>query len=75
MTYVTETLEESRTRSLEGKPNMGGLKPLTRCRVALRRAVEEATWLGDDERAEAYELELSIVERKIEMGGTYEPEW
>jgi hypothetical protein len=75
MAYVAETLGESRTRSLDGKPNMGGLKPLTNCRVALRRAVEEATWLGDDERAEAYELELSIVARKIAKGDVWEVEW
>jgi hypothetical protein len=75
MTYIAETLEESRTRSLDGKPNMGGLKPLTRCRVALRRAVEEATWLGDDERAEAYQSELDTIESKIAKGETYEPEW
>jgi hypothetical protein len=54
---------------------MGGLKPLSVSRAALRRAVEEADWLGQEERAEAYRLELSFVERKIAMGGVWEPEW
>lgn len=66
---------ESLQRASSGKANMGGLKPLSVSRAALRRAVEEADWLGQEERAEAYRLELSFVERKIEMGGVWEPEW
>ena len=75
MTLCDKSAAESLQRAASGKANMGGLKPLSVSRAALRRAVEEADWLGQEERAEAYRLELSFVERKIEMGGTYEPEW
>ncbi len=75
MTLCDKSAAESLQRAASGKANMGGLKPLSVSRAALRRAVEEAIWLGDDERAEAYELELSIVESKIIKGGVWEPEW
>ncbi len=74
MTYA-DSLVESRQRALTGQPNLTYLKPLRASRAALRRAVEEADWLGQEERAEAYRLELSFVERKIAMGGVWEPEW
>lgn len=64
---------ESLQRAANGKPNIDGLKPLSVSRATLRRAVEEATWLGDDERAEAYETDLLLVEDKIAKGYLYEP--
>lgn len=75
MTLCDKSAAESLQRAASGKANMGGLKPLSVSRAALRRAVEEADWLGQEERAEAYRLELSFVERKIAMGGVWEPEW
>ncbi len=75
MALSPQTEQESLQRAASGKANMGGLKPLSVSRAALRRAVEEADWLGHEERAEAYRLELSCVERKIAMGGVWEPEW
>lgn len=68
-------LSDSRTRYLSGKPNMDGLKPLSRSRAALRQAVEEADWLGQDERAESLRLDLFFVEEKIAKGQVWEPEW
>lgn len=68
----TETLADSRTRALSGKTNMGGLKPLSRSRAALRQAVEEADWLGNDERAESLRLDLYFVEDKIAKGQVWE---
>jgi hypothetical protein len=41
----------------------------------LRRAVEEAEWLGDDERLASLEVELEMVEGKIAKGQLYEPNW
>lgn len=67
-----ETLAQARTRSLAGKPNMTGLKPLSRSRAALRQAVEDADWLGQDERAEAMRLELFFIEDKIAKGQIWE---
>lgn len=66
---------ESLQRAASGKANLGGLKPLSVSRAALRRAVEEADWLGQEERAEAYAVELASVERKIAKGEMWEPEW
>lgn len=70
-----QAIKEGRQRALTGQPNMTGLKPLTRCRAALRRAVEEADWLGEEERSEAYRIELAVVESKIAKGLVWEPEW
>lgn len=71
----TDTLEASQKRALTGQPNLHGLKPLTRSKAALRRAIEEADWLGDQNRAEALETELSFVEQAIARGETYSVEW
>lgn len=72
---MTEKLGESRQRALTGQPNLHGLKPLTRSRAALRRAIEEADWLDDRNRAEALEVELGFVEQAIARGETYSVEW
>lgn len=69
------SLAESRQRALTGQPNLHGLKPLTRSRAALRRAIEEADWLDDRNRAEALEVELGFVEQAIARGETYSVEW
>lgn len=74
-TIDAHRLKESRTRALSGKPNRDGLKPLSRSRAALRQAVEEADWLGNDERAESLRLALFFVEEKIAKGQVWEPEW
>lgn len=71
----TETVSESRTRALSGEPNMGSLKPLRRSRAALRQAVEEADWLGQEERADSLRLALFFVEEKIAKGQVWEPEF
>lgn len=65
----------SQKRALTGQPNLDGLKPLTRSKAALRRAIEEADWLGDKHRTEALEVELSFVEAAIARGETYSVEW
>lgn len=51
------------------------LTSLSFVRGNLRRAVEEAEWLGDDERLANLELELEMVEDKIAKGQLYEPNW
>lgn len=51
------------------------LTSLSFVRGNLRRAVEEAEWLGDDERLASLELELEMVEDKISKGQLYEPNW
>jgi hypothetical protein len=51
------------------------LTSLSFVRGNLRRAVEEAEWLGDDERLASLELELEMVEGKIAKGQLYEPNW
>jgi hypothetical protein len=51
------------------------LTSLSFVRGNLRRAVEEAEWLGDDERLASLELELEMVEDKIAKGQLYEPNW
>jgi len=69
------TDKDSISRAETGKPNMNGLHPLTRTRAQLRQAVEEAEWLGQEERADAYKLDLFFVEGKIAAGQVWEPEW
>lgn len=71
----TEKLSESRRRALTGEPSRDGLKPLTYSRGALRRAVEEAEWLGDEERAEQYKNDLAVVEAKIIRGEMWDVSW
>jgi hypothetical protein len=51
------------------------LTSLSFVRGNLRRAVEEAEWLGEDERLASLELELEMVEDKIAKGQLYEPNW
>jgi hypothetical protein len=51
------------------------LTSLSFVRGNLRRAVEEAEWLGDDERLASLEIELEMVEGKIAKGQLYEPNW
>jgi hypothetical protein len=51
------------------------LTSLSCVRGNLRRAVEEAEWLGDDERLASLEVELEMVEGKIAKGQLYEPNW
>jgi hypothetical protein len=51
------------------------LTSLSFVRGNLRRAVEEAEWLGDDERLASLEIELEMVEDKIAKGQLYEPNW
>jgi hypothetical protein len=51
------------------------LTSLSFVRGNLRRAVEEAEWLGDDERLASLELEIEMVEGKIAKGQLYEPNW
>lgn len=70
-----DSAAESRQRALTGQPNLHGLKPLTRSRAALRRAIEEADWLSDHNRASALETELLFVEQAIARGETYSVEW
>ena len=74
MTYE-ETLSDSRQRAVTGKANLTYLKPLRASRAALRRAVEEADWLGDEERSWNARQELVQVEAAIGRGETYQPEW
>jgi hypothetical protein len=51
------------------------LTSLSFVRGNLRRAVEEAEWLGEEERLANLELELEMVEDKIAKGQLYEPNW
>jgi hypothetical protein len=51
------------------------LTSLSFVRGNLRRAVEEAEWLGEDERLASLELEIEMVEGKIAKGQLYEPNW
>ena len=53
----------------------GELTSLSFIRGNLRRAVEEAEWLGEEERLANLELELQMVEDKIAKGQLYEPNW
>jgi hypothetical protein len=51
------------------------LTSLSFVRGNLRRAVEEAEWLGEDERLASLEVELEMVEGRIAKGQLYEPNW
>jgi len=51
------------------------LTSLSFVRGNLRRAVEEAEWLGDEERLANLEMELEMVEDMISKGQLYEPNW
>ena len=51
------------------------LTSLSFVRGNLRRAVEEAEWLGDDERLASLELELEMVVDKVAQGRLYERSW
>ena len=62
-------------KSASGDLNKANLTSLSFVRGNLRRAVEEAEWLGDDERLASLELELEMVEDKIAKGQLYEPNW
>lgn len=51
------------------------LTPLSSRRADLRKAVEDAEWLGDTERLYIAEEELARVEDQISKGHVYEPNW
>lgn len=59
--------------TLQKATDRSNLTPLSSRRADLRKAVEEAEWLGDYERLEAAEDELWLVEDKISKGYLYEP--
>jgi hypothetical protein len=52
-----------------------GLTPLPTLRADLRRAVEDAEWLGEASRMEEAHSHLSYVEEQIAKGYLYEPDW
>ena len=61
--------------SVSEHQHKAGLTPLSFIRGNLRRAVEEAEWLGEEERLASLELDLELVEDKIAKGQLYEPNW
>lgn len=68
---VTEYLKEPKqARFPSGDPN---LTCLTKKRGDLRKAVEDAEWLGEAERLSSMEEELFWVEDQIAKGYLYEP--
>lgn len=75
MAHIRTAPQDTRADAYAGKANMAGLKPLSRSRAALRQAVEEADWLGQEERSEAYRLELFFIEDKIAKGQVWEPDF
>ena len=62
--------EPKQARFPSGDPN---LTCLTKKRGDLRKAVEDAEWLGEAERLSSMEEELFWVEDQIAKGYLYEP--
>jgi hypothetical protein len=68
--HVKYLKEPKQARFVSSDPN---LTCLTKKRGDLRKAVEDAEWLGEAERLSSMEEELFWVEDQIAKGYLYEP--
>jgi hypothetical protein len=70
-----DALQASIERARTGVANLSRVTLASSHRGHLRAAVEEADWLGDVDRAEQLQDELTHLEDQIAKGYLYEPEF
>jgi hypothetical protein len=77
MGYILEgdALQASIERARTGVANLSRVTLASSHRGHLRAAIEEADWLGDVDRAEQLQDELTHLEDQIAKGYLYEPEF
>jgi hypothetical protein len=77
MGYILEgdALQASIERARTSVANLSRVSLASSHRGHLRAAVEEADWLGDVDRAEQLQDELTHLEDQIAKGYLYEPEF
>lgn len=72
---IEEMVQRGMERVRTGKANMDGLVSVVKKKANLRRAIEEAEWLGEAEQADNYYHQIQHLDDSISKGYLYEPEW
>jgi hypothetical protein len=70
-----DDLKASIERARTGVANLNRVTLASSRRGHLRAAIEEADWLGDVDKADQLQLELTFLEEHIAKGYLYEPDF